>query len=240
MSDAVTSRLQAMEHEHADLEARLADPAVASDPAELRRVSVRYRELTPLVDAVRRRRALDADAAAARELLARGHRRRAGPCSTTSSPSAEPAIAAVDERAARAAGAARSQRRAGRDRRDPRRRGRRGGQPLRPRPVRHVRRLRRPPRAGRSRRCRRTRATSAGSTRSRSPSPATSAWRRFKFEGGPHRVQRVPVTESQGRIHTSSATVLVLAEAEEVEVADRRPATSRSTSSAPADPAARA
>ncbi|MEI2704292.1 MAG: peptide chain release factor 1 [Ilumatobacteraceae bacterium] len=45
-----------------------------------------------------------------------------------------------------------------------------------------------------------------------------SAWRRLKYEGGPHRVQRVPVTESQGRIHTSSATVLVLAEAEEVEV----------------------
>jgi len=43
-------------------------------------------------------------------------------------------------------------------------------------------------------------------------------WRRLRFEGGPHRVQRVPETESQGRIHTSSATVSVLAEADEVEV----------------------
>lgn len=43
-------------------------------------------------------------------------------------------------------------------------------------------------------------------------------WRKMKFEGGPHRVQRVPVTESQGRVHTSSATVSVLPEAEEVEV----------------------
>jgi peptide chain release factor 1 len=43
-------------------------------------------------------------------------------------------------------------------------------------------------------------------------------WRRLKFEGGVHRVQRVPVTESQGRIHTSAAGVLVLPEAEEVEV----------------------
>jgi peptide chain release factor 1 len=43
-------------------------------------------------------------------------------------------------------------------------------------------------------------------------------WARMKFEAGPHRVQRVPVTESQGRIHTSSATVAVLAEADEVEV----------------------
>lgn len=45
-----------------------------------------------------------------------------------------------------------------------------------------------------------------------------TAWRNLKFEGGPHRVQRVPVTESQGRVHTSSATVTVLAEVEEVEV----------------------
>jgi peptide chain release factor 1 len=40
----------------------------------------------------------------------------------------------------------------------------------------------------------------------------------FKFEGGTHRVQRVPATESQGRIHTSTATVAVLPEAEEVDV----------------------
>ena len=44
------------------------------------------------------------------------------------------------------------------------------------------------------------------------------AWSRFKFESGVHRVQRVPETESQGRIHTSTATVAVLPEAEDVEV----------------------
>ena len=43
-------------------------------------------------------------------------------------------------------------------------------------------------------------------------------WSRLKHEGGVHRVQRVPVTESQGRIHTSSATVTVLPEAEEVDI----------------------
>ncbi len=43
-------------------------------------------------------------------------------------------------------------------------------------------------------------------------------WQRMKHEGGPHRVQRVPATESQGRIHTSAATVTVLPEAEEVDV----------------------
>ena len=44
------------------------------------------------------------------------------------------------------------------------------------------------------------------------------AWRRLKHEGGVHRVQRVPATEAQGRIHTSAVTVAVLAEADDVEV----------------------
>ena len=44
------------------------------------------------------------------------------------------------------------------------------------------------------------------------------AWSKMKHEGGVHRVQRVPVTESQGRVHTSSATVAVLPEAEEVDL----------------------
>ena len=46
----------------------------------------------------------------------------------------------------------------------------------------------------------------------------SGAFSKLKFESGVHRVQRVPATESQGRIHTSTATVAVLAEAEEVEI----------------------
>jgi peptide chain release factor 1 len=49
-------------------------------------------------------------------------------------------------------------------------------------------------------------------------SSGDGAYSVFKFEGGTHRVQRVPETESQGRIHTSTATVAVLPEAEDVEV----------------------
>jgi peptide chain release factor 1 len=45
------------------------------------------------------------------------------------------------------------------------------------------------------------------------------AYSRLKFEGGVHRVQRIPATESSGRIHTSTATVVVMPEADEVEVA---------------------
>ena len=48
--------------------------------------------------------------------------------------------------------------------------------------------------------------------------PGKSPYARLKFEGGVHRVQRVPETESQGRIHTSAAGVLVLPEAEEIDV----------------------
>ncbi|MBJ7347531.1 MAG: peptide chain release factor 1 [Thermoleophilaceae bacterium] len=46
-----------------------------------------------------------------------------------------------------------------------------------------------------------------------------AAYSIFKFEGGTHRVQRVPETESQGRIHTSTATIAVLPEAEDVDIA---------------------
>ncbi|MBU6213571.1 MAG: peptide chain release factor 1 [Actinomycetales bacterium] len=49
-------------------------------------------------------------------------------------------------------------------------------------------------------------------------SPDDAPYARLKFEGGVHRVQRVPVTESQGRIHTSAAGVIVLPEAEEVDI----------------------
>ncbi|MCH7231422.1 peptide chain release factor 1 [Glycomyces sp. L485] len=50
------------------------------------------------------------------------------------------------------------------------------------------------------------------------PEGGNGVWSRMKFEGGVHRVQRVPVTESQGRVHTSAAAVVVMPEAEEVDV----------------------
>jgi peptide chain release factor 1 len=45
-----------------------------------------------------------------------------------------------------------------------------------------------------------------------------NAFSKFKYESGVHRVQRIPITESQGRVHTSTVTVAVLAEAEEVDI----------------------
>jgi peptide chain release factor 1 len=55
-------------------------------------------------------------------------------------------------------------------------------------------------------------------TKGGAPEPGQGVWARLKYEGGVHRVQRVPATESQGRIHTSAAGVLVLPEAEDVDV----------------------
>src|SRR5699024_9986997 len=58
--------------------------------------------------------------------------------------------------------------------------------------------------------------------KSRSTDPDDGVWAHLKYEGGVHRVQRVPVTESQGRIHTSAAGVLVFPEVEdpgEIEIA---------------------
>ncbi len=52
----------------------------------------------------------------------------------------------------------------------------------------------------------------------------SGAFARFKFESGVHRVQRVPATEAQGRIHTSAVTVAILPEADEVEAQDLNPA----------------
>ena len=61
-------------------------------------------------------------------------------------------------------------------------------------------------------------ATVAIKSGGRGSGPGDGAWSQLKYEGGVHRVQRVPVTESQGRIHTSAAGVLVMPEADPIEV----------------------
>ena len=80
--------------------------------------------------------------------------------------------------------------------------------------------------------------TSGGSRRSASPC-AGDAFPRLRFESGVHRVQRVPETEAQGRIHTSTATVAVLPEAEDVDVEIKDPDDRDPHACAPAAPAAR-
>ncbi len=126
-------------------------------------------------------------------------------------------------------GRARPQRRQERDRRDPGRDRRRRGGAVRRRPLQDADPLRRGARLHDRGALASRRRRSAASRRSTFAIKGDGAYSVFKFEGGTHRVQRVPKTESQGRIHTSTATVAVLPEAEEVEVevapersADRR------------------
>ena len=74
------------------------------------------------------------------------------------------------------------------------------------------------PNAGRSRSSPKAPAAPAATRRSSPRSAGRGVFARLKFESGVHRVQRVPDTETQGRIHTSAATVAVLPEAEEVDI----------------------
>ncbi|MDQ3542520.1 MAG: peptide chain release factor 1 [Actinomycetota bacterium] len=216
MPDPIATRLAAMEQEHADLEARLADPDVASNPGELRTVSIRYHQLTPVVSAARRQRALLADAEAARELL------------TMATDDERELI--EDELAATNASLAETAEElallmippdlyAGRNV-IVEVRGAEGGEEanlfardLYDMYVAHA-----------GRHGLKVETLDADTSDRGGLNCVTfmvsgeNAWPLFKYEGGGHRVQRVPVTESQGRIHTSSATVLVLPEADEVEV----------------------
>jgi peptide chain release factor 1 len=214
---AAPARLAALEQEHAELEARLADAAVNSDPPELRRVTTRYHQLAPVVDAARRRRALQADAEAARELLREADSdERTGLEAELATTTA--ALDAVDEELRRLM--VPPDPHAGRDV-IVEIRGAEGGEEanLFARDL-YGMYLAYAARHGLEVDTLSLDASDLGGINQVTFSmQGADAWPRMKYEGGAHRVQRVPVTESQGRIHTSSATVLVLPEADEVEVA---------------------
>ena len=78
-------------------------------------------------------------------------------------------------------------------------------------------------RAGRSRCCRESPGEHGGYKEVISRIVGRGAYSRLKFESGTHRVQRVPETEAQGRIHTSACTVAILPELDEVEEIDTQP-----------------
>jgi peptide chain release factor 1 len=215
------SRLIAVGDEFRELEARLADPATTTDPDQLRTVSRRYRELEPIVAAYRAHTARAGDLAAARELLESATADERVSLEVDLADAESDLVRLHDELRAMLIPS------------DPHAgraviieiRGAEGGEEanLFARDLYDM-------------------YVAYGGKRgwsietlSHDPSElgginqitfvvrGDDAWQRLKFEGGPHRVQRVPVTESQGRIHTSSATVAVLPEAHELDVsiADR-------------------
>ena len=209
-------RLRHVVDEYETIEQQLADPEVLADSDELRRLSKRYNELGPVVDAYRRRESRREDADAAREMLA-----------GASGDERDMLVAEIDAATAEAAAIEDELRELmlPADPHDGKNvimeiRGAEGGEEanLFARDLYEM-----------------YLAYAASQrwkveTLSSSPSDmgglnevtfevrGATAWRNLKFEGGPHRVQRVPTTESQGRIHTSSATVTVLPEVDEIDV----------------------
>jgi peptide chain release factor 1 len=210
------ARLETLEAEFASVEARLADPEVLGDPSELRTLSKRHAELAPVVAAARERRAATDDLETARAMLkeAAGDDREVLRDEITT---ATATVARLDEELSTLL--------LPKDPNDGRNviveiRGAEGGEEanLFAKDLFDMY-------AGYA-------ARNGWRLEVLSSSPSSmggfdevtflvkgaDAWSRLKLEGGPHRVQRVPVTESAGRVHTSSATVTVLPEAEEVEV----------------------
>ena len=204
--------------EHAELEQRLADPAVHADPSLARRLSQRYAELSAILRAHSEWETLGDDLGAARELAGE-----------------DPAFAEEAETLVGRRAAAEERLRQLLVPRDPSdgkdvileiKSGEGGeesalfaGDLLRMY-TRHAERR------GWSTEVLEATESDLGGYKSvtvavkakGTPAPGDAPYARLKFEGGVHRVQRVPVTESQGRVHTSAAGVLVLPEAEPVDV----------------------
>jgi len=205
-----------VEDEFVSLEASLSDPDIATDPARLRDVSRRYKDLTPVVECVRRHRARSADADAARELLADATDDERESLRVELA-EAERDIAALEEELRVLM--------LPKDPNDGRPviveiRGAEGGEEanLFARDLFDMYRAYATSKGWSVDVLSEDRSDLGGVNQVTFEVRGDTAWSHLKFEGGPHRVQRVPVTESQGRIHTSSATVLIMPEAEEVEV----------------------
>ena len=201
--------------EYADIEKLLADPAVHADQAEARRLGKRYAELRPIVETARELRAAQDDAATARELA------KEDPAFAKEAAELDARIAELEETLRRLL--------VPRDPNDDKdvileiKAGEGGeesalfaGDLLRMY-------LRYAERAGWKTEIIDAQHSDLGGYKDvtvavKSRGGGDGTWARLKYEGGVHRVQRVPATESQGRIHTSAAGVFVMPEAEEIDV----------------------
>ena len=222
MSDHTTEAAQALlasaaplVAEHADLERAMTDPALHADQTALRRTTKRYAALGPVVAAYRTLAAARADLAAAHELASED------PAFAEELPAIEATSAAAQERLHTLL--------LPRDPDDDRdailevKAGEGGeesalfaGDLLRMY-LRYAER-----RGWKAEVLDETESDLGGIKEARvavrakgTPQPGEAPWARLKFEGGVHRVQRVPVTESQGRIHTSAAGILVMPDIDE-------------------------
>ncbi len=209
-------RLSDIEREYEDVLAELNDPATSADPGRLRQASRRHKQLEEVVTAWRRLQAAESDLAAARELMGEtnGDERDLVRAEVES---AEADISRIEDELSDLLAP-----------RDPNAgravimeiRGTEGGEEanlfardLYDMYTRYA-----------AQRGWRVEVLSTSPSERDGLNEVTfvvrgdDVWSRLEHEGGTHRVQRVPVTESQGRIHTSAATVTVLPEAEEIDV----------------------
>ncbi|RCW45258.1 peptide chain release factor 1 (bRF-1) [Halopolyspora algeriensis] len=213
-----TSKLEDLVAEHAELEQRLADPEVHADQAHARKLGKRHAELTPIVQTVRRLEQARSDLATARELAGEdaGFAEEADELAETVPELETKLTELLIPRDSRDSSDILLEIKSGE-----------GGEESALFAGDLLRMyLRFAERQG-------WRAEVLGATESdlggykdvtvavKNKAAGTEpdgVWSQLKFEGGVHRVQRVPVTESQGRVHTSAAGVLVYPEPEEVEV----------------------
>ena len=211
-------RLQQIEDRHAELTSRLADPRVLSDPKAYREASKQLKDLEPVVRLARERRILLGERAQAEELLG------------TLDKSDELWAMAVEERDGldqRLAALADEIRRelTPKDPNDSRNvvleiRAGTGGDEATLFAAELLRMYSRyaEGKGWRIELIDLSESPAGGVKEVSAIVEGRGAWSRLKFEGGVHRVQRVPATEAQGRIHTSAVTVAVLPEAEDVEI----------------------
>ncbi|MGW5668009.1 peptide chain release factor 1 [Micromonospora sp. NPDC003776] len=213
-----SERLAALLDEYADLEQRLADPAIHADQATARRVGRRYAELAPVHKAADELEQARADLAAARELAAED------PAFAAEAESIAASLPALEEKLAELL--------IPRDPHDAKDviveiKAGEGGEESALFAGDLLRMYTRyAERHGWVTEVIDSQDSDLGGVKDVSlaiktkgvPEGGNGVWSRLKWEGGVHRVQRVPVTESQGRIHTSAAGVLVLPEAEDVDV----------------------
>jgi peptide chain release factor 1 len=213
-----SERLAGLLDEYAELEKRLADPAIHADQATARRVGRRFAELTPIYKAAGELEQAQADLTAARELAAED------PSFAVEAETLAATLPALEQRLAELL--------APRDPHDAKDvileiKAGEGGDESALFAGDLVRMyLRYAERHGWVTEVLGVQDSDLGGVKDISlavktrgvPEGGNGVWSRLKWEGGVHRVQRVPVTESQGRIHTSAAGVLVLPEAEDVDV----------------------
>ena len=187
----MNSRLESIERDYNELEVSLGSPEVLGDQNRLREASRKYKQLTPLVQCIRELWSARGDAAAAKELMIEmtGDDRESFRAEATA---AEERVEQLEAQLQVLLLPP--------DENDGKPvimeiRGAEGGETVQV-----------------------DNSEMGGINQATLIFKGDDAWSHLKFEGGPHRVQRVPATEAQGRIHTSSATVAVMVEAEELDL----------------------